>query len=397
MFVLLIINFRRPMDSQHSKNSFCASIKSSQEPHLRCLLKVKGNQKYCPLHMSQKNVVDYSPSKNLDDIEFASMLKMEQIRLFKNKVRVNPVIKKISLVHQDSSEKDNKNIEDKKNEITTLHEQKLSTLTKSHKKNEEDLDVKLLILVNTSEFSERIADLIGPIFKDINVTEDEQDPVTLDQLWKYSNGVRVGALVNKYYLFSYIDSKGKVRCLTIFTLYHMIIHNDYVHPVTKESIPEKDIQRAKELVNLYRTKLGLFKEQDDGNYSLEYRLQNRLNKLFNRFHVYNIYLEDSWLLSISDSDKLFDIIEETRKLVSNNIDTINPIFKKKRIKYNKNSPTYEVNLLKLKEYIVLEWEKLIDAVSSPQNQIPIWIIVSGLSLVVPEVKQKYPNVEIMFN
>ncbi|MEM3062488.1 MAG: hypothetical protein QW303_02935, partial [Nitrososphaerota archaeon] len=198
-------------------------------------------------------------------------------------------------------------------------------------------------------------------------------------------------------------SKGKVRCLTVFTVYHMISHNNYVHPVTKEPIPEKDIQRAKELVNLYRTKLGLFKEQNDGSYSLEYRLRNRLNKLFNRFHVYNIYLEDSWLLSISDADKLFDIIEETRLLISNNIDAINPnlirnsFFQKKRIRYNKNSSTYEVNLLKLKEYIVIEWEGLVDAANSPQNQIPIWIIVSGLSIIVPEVRQKYPNVEVMFN
>lgn len=387
---------------QHNKETgdICASIRSNEEPHYRCLLYTKPGYKYCPLHLAQKNITDYT-FVDQDIID-----KDMQIMNEPAKIIINPVLKKISLTNPSIKKPIDKKIGIK--EDTTLHEQKVSTIESSHQETEDDLEIKLLILVNDDQ-NTNIADLIGPVFKDITKSEDQEDPVTLDAFWTLNNNTKVPSSINKYYLFSYIDSKQKIRCLTVFTIYNMINNNHFIHPITMEEIPEKDIKRAKKLINLYSTKLGLFRNLDESLLSPEFKLKNRITKLFKKFHEHSIFFEESWLMDINNKTNLYKIITETEKFVSNNIKSINPgltgfkVFQKKANKKQsrKGKEKYsdddedDDSLISLKEYIVTEWERLIQAADSNQNQIPIWIIASGLSFVVPEIKQKYPNLEIM--
>lgn len=370
----------------------CASIRNYDEPQFQCLMNTKNGEKYCPIHIVQEIKMDYV---HVDEIENRLCPSTE------NKVIVNQILREISL-----KEETNKKILpiksiDKK--PITYHEQKASTVTTTHQENEDELEIKLLILVNDDEYCDVIPDLIGPVFFDITLSEDEQDPVTFDEIWTLKDGVKTPANVNKYYLFSYKDSNDKIRCLTIFTLYNMINENNLVHPITMEEIPPIDVERAKKLIEIYQTKLRLFNE--DIEVTPELGLKSRLTKLFNQFHIHSIYLEEKWLLSISNTEHLYKIIKETERLVSNNLKSINPnlhgfkVFQKKNPNKSyhgkkKSKPVME-DTFELQEYIVGEWEKLIQAADNSQNQIPIWILASGLSFVVPEVKQKYPDLEIM--
>jgi hypothetical protein len=376
----------------------CASVRSASETQFQCLMMAKENEKYCSIHLHQPKITDYMLVS--DDIMEMDEL-MAPMPTISN---TNLIVKKISL-EEDILKKPTVAAKKaplpvKKNKV--LDEQKISTVVNSHKENEDDLEIKLLILVNDDEYSEQIKKLIGPVFDDITLSEDEQDPITMDPIWKLdSTGKKIPSNVNKYYLFSYKDSKGKIRCVTIFTIYDMIQNEDYVHPITTEKIPSRDIRRAKKLIDLYNTKIGLFNE-DESNLSPEFKLKNRITRLFKKFHIHSIYLEESWLLDISDIGDLYKIIKETEKLVSNNIKTINPnlhgfkVFQRKRMAFKgpKGSSSGETPL-ELHEYIVEEWERLIEAADSPQNQIPIWIIASGLSFVVPAVKEKFPDLEVM--
>jgi hypothetical protein len=395
-------NLKENNTTNHSlkkPRKICAAICNPDEPQFRCLMKTKGNEKYCSMHILQKNVMDYN---YVDD----DIFDLDQKNLEPDKIITNELITKISVNNLKVSP-----IE-KKNEIisplvksTIMHEQKVSTVKKSFEENEDDLEIKLLILVN-DEYSELISVLIGPVFDDITLSEDEQDPVTYDEFWTIKNDVRVPGAISKYYLFSYIDSQNKIRCLTVFTMYSMINEKNYVHPITMEEIPHKDVKRAKKLINLYQSKLGLFKI-DESNLSAEFKLKNRLVKLFKQFHVHSIFFEENWLLQINDKSKLYRIIRETEKLISNNIKSINPnlhnfkIFQKKDLsKLQKNNKLTaqkidgQDEICQLHEYIVEEWEKLVAAADTPLNQLPAWILASGLSFVVPEVKQKFPNLEI---
>lgn len=390
-----------------SRNSskICASIRSHDEPQSRCLMKTKNNEKYCPMHIIQKNIIDYN---YIDDDFF----ELDQKNLELNKIITNDLSTKISV---NELQKENSIISPvissrsspKSATNRTMYEQKVSTIKKTLENNEDDLEIKLLILVN-DEYSDVISELIGPVFHDVTLSEDEQDPITFDEIWTLKNGLKVPANINKYYLFSYEDSQNKIRCLSVFTMYNMLNEKNYHHPITSEEIPPKDIKRAKKLINLYQSKLSLFKI-DNSNLSPEFKLKNRLTKLFKQFHIHSIYFEEKWLLQLSDKTKLYKIIKETEKLVSNNIKSINPklsnfkIFQKKepvrsyssKTKPMINTDNIDDEIFELREYIVDEWEKLIQAADTPQNQIPAWILASGLSFVVPEVKQKYPDLEIM--
>jgi len=386
-----------------TKRKKCAAIRSPEESHLRCLMLTKNGEKYCSIHLSQKNIVDF----NLIDDDIIE--RDEQI-LKPTKIVTNSIIRKMCLSESDKSKQPvTKQVTPVKRSCATktMFEQKVSTIENSYKENEDDLEIKLLILVNDDEYCDKISDLIGPVFQNITVSEDQQDPITFDEIWTIKDGIKVPALVNKYYLFSYVDLKDKIRCLTVFTIYNMINDNNFIHPITMEQIPDKDIERAKELINLYQTKIGLFKE-DESNLSSEFKLKNRLTKLFKQFHIHSIYFEENWLLSIDDKTKLYKIIKETEKLVSNNIKTINAnlhgfkIFQKKEMIWKgkgkmpaSKSKNDDDSIFALQEYIVTEWERLIQAADNPQNQIPIWIMAMGLSFVVTDVKQKYPDLEIM--
>lgn len=376
--------------SDYDKLPICASIRSPDEPQFRCLMRAKNGEKYCPMHLCQKNIINYKNSDIPDTISD---------KFIESKKIINPIIRKINL---DNPQPIQTVADYQKNDIpksqTVLHEHKISTITNTYQKNEDELEIKLLILVN--EYSDKLSELIGPVFHDITLSEDAQDPITYDEFWCIQNGKKVPSIVNKYYLFSYKDKSGKIRCLTVFSLYNMMKENRMIHPVTMEVIPRKAVERAKKLIDLYDTKVGLF-NKDDSILSPEFKLRNRIAKLFKQFHIHNIYLEENWLLDLNDADNLYKIIKETERLVLNNLNTINPnlhgfaVFQREKPNSKKMAKISKDDILELKEYIVEEWEKIIQAADNPQNQIPIWIIASGLSFAVPEVKQKYPNLEIM--
>nr|QZX43262.2 hypothetical protein [Mimivirus sp.] len=162
------------------------------------------------------------------------------------------------------------------------------------------------------------------------MSEDEYDPITYDAIWTIKNHNKIPGDINKYYLFSYLDSNDKIRCFTLFSIKDMLENekNDYKHPITQELIPEIDIQRARDLINIYKTKIGLFNDNYNTHYSDEYKLKCRISKLFKRFHIHSIFMEEKWLLSIDNQTKLDKIISETKKLIDSNIKIINPNLKK---------------------------------------------------------------------
>ena len=381
------------------KNKQCQSIRNIEQPYLQCLLTAKSgsDHKYCAIHLSQTKIVDYIPMYNEHDLDDD----FRQIDMVNN-----DIIKKVDIdqkIVMDKSStltqvnvKSNPNI--KLNTIDTLHEQKESTVNQNYKETEDDLEIKLLILIN-NEYGDKIATLVGPVFNDVTLSEDDIDPVTFDPIWTIENGIRVPASINKYYLFSYLDCQNKVRCLTIFTVYNMILDNNPIHPKTGEQIPYDDIVRAKELINFYQEKIQLFSNDDTS--SPEYKLKNKIINLFKKFHNHNIYFEDSWILNLDKITDLQKIISETKKLVFSNLRSINPILSKTDLfdKYatNKFKCNNYDDLFEIKSYIVDEWAKLINLADNNENQLPVWILAAGLSTVVPDIKQKYPSIDYMMS
>ncbi|ANB50490.1 hypothetical protein [Powai lake megavirus] len=384
-------------DNYSNISHICKSIRTKYEPHLRCVLKAKPGNNYCAIHMSQKHIINFNESMD-QHLSYIDKYYPEIKESHNNIISVMNLDDLLGLkVKSPEINNIKPNIIKKK-----MHnkEQKAQVVENIYNDNQDDLEIKLLVLINDEEYSEKIKKLIGPIYDDITMSEDEYDPITYDAIWTIKNHNKIPGDINKYYLFSYLDSNDKIRCFTIFSIKDMLENEqvEYKHPITQELIPEIDIQRARDLINIYRTKIGLFNDNYNTHYSDEYKLKCRISKLFKKFHVHSIFMEEKWLLSIDNQTKLDKIISETKKLIDSNIKIINPNLKKNTIfikPKNKNSNNSGETILSKQEYIVGQWEKLIDSADTPNNQIPIWIIISGLSFAVPEIKKKFPDIDII--
>lgn len=381
----------------------CISIASRNEPNRQCqLLAVNGNT-YCALHLSQAKKVDFDKTIHERDefnivntpvepkkpkLDLCTLVYDEETGT--KKYVYNEIINRVQRTNATV-----KKVDESAKKPMPKHSSTMSQ--KIHQDAEDNLKIKLLVLVNDTEYSEIIPALIGPVFHDVTISDDDQDAITFDTIWFTKSGTRVPGPLSKYYLFSYRDSSNKIRCFTVFSIYEMVQTSNFVHPLTGEEMQPADIERAKKLVDIYNQNIGLFSAGSEVSQSFEDRLTNRITQLFKQFHVHSIFLEEKWLTDIASQKHLDKVIQETGNLVSNARDLIGPncpAFFKKKPNFAKNeSELTIINCTKV--YIVDEWEKMISFAANPQNQIPIWIIASGLSFIIPAVKQKFPSLEIM--
>jgi len=400
-------------ESKDTKRSeimnICRSVKSSTEPQFQCGFKASNGEKYCPLHLTYNKIIDYE--NKIYEIKSDRVVVEKKINPIYLTHEISPKaqveVPECAMVTTNCKPPMKGKSVGKKAPVkkgSCLKEQTTSSVMASYHDNENTLEVKMLIMINDDEISEKLSDLLGPAFDDITLSEDQEDPITMDKFWDIRAGRKVPLFDNKYYLFSYHDSKGKIRCLTVFTLYDMIESKDYDHPSTTEPMEPDVIARAEKLIELYTTKLNLFNQNSINKNSPEYELKNRINKLFKQFHVHSIYFEDSWLLNVTRSDELSRIVRDTQNLANNNVRNINPNIRAltfprsdaimpKVTKGNKSALT--VDTLSLQNHVVDTWEYIIKAANSSGNQVPIWIIALGLNGVVPAVGEKYPGLSEM--
>lgn len=401
--------------------SLCRSTRSPTESYLQCLFTAVPDENYCALHQSYANNTDYINCNNkyLENelrIDTLSVSRTTNgVEILKNTItKLEKEPNPIYYLHELDTviAKPTNKIYTKPTQ--TLPEQKIKTVSENYQTNELDLEVKLLIMINDITCADILPGLIGPVFDDVTLSEDQGDPVSMDKFWEFEDNVKISTeSINKYYLFSYRDSRRKVRCFTVFTLYDMCISENFVHPITTEPISEEDVTRGKELIKLYSTKLNLFNTHGTITMGSEYKLKNKVGQLFNQFHAHSIFFDESWLISITEDDKLYTVIRETSRLVESNITHINPklrsiqdIFKESVPKCVYQKGKGKTNYVEvetkekqefthiLKEYLLRYWEELFKA-SSKNNQYPIWIIGLALSAVNPQVKDKFPGLDSM--
>ena len=378
----------------------CKSIRSKSESHLRCTLRAAPDSDFCPLH--EINPISYIPS--LADTAVNTLMADEQayVNPSDRVVRVSDVKKeKLTLFGLKTAVKKS---EGNSKITSSSSDKKVSTLNDNFIENEEQLEVKLLILTN--EYSDQLKELIGPVYDSLLLSEDDTDPISGDEIWTYEDGEKVPGTINKFYLFSYLDSNSKIRCFTVFTLKMILDKNDYKHPFSSEPIPESEIARGKRLVDFYHEKIDLFNETPC-NSSPEFILENRIIKLFKTFEAkHTIFFERSWLLNMNSLDSLKKVIVETEKILRNNLQAIvtdraisSDIFATS-MNISKIS-NIQRNPFSYKEYIVESWEFLISKtcggdLTSP-NQAAIWMIALGLLPLVPEIETKFPGIRLMLN
>lgn len=348
----------------------CQSVRSTTQRGARCPLPCQGDNRYCNLHLKLGNIVEYQSSDRYIPNPSAIHHDPKPKLIMSDYTRAAYIQGPITRDTSEPQPGDNKTDQDKTRDLAITSDDTYITT-----------QAKLMII--NKENPECISELIGPVFHDITSTDDEYDPVTMTQFLIVDENGKKPAPVDKYTLFSYTDDKGQVRCLTIFTIKHIIDSYNHVHPCG-DKIPNHAIQRAFRLINYYNMQVGLF----TGDTKVNKELYDMVNSLFIKFESFSLFFDPMWLLEINDVDKYNAIIKECRSVIRQNTSLVNPIVSKITLF---DDDTRKMSRDELIRYIIDQWEKLY-AIRHPQsNQMPIWMMAASMKDYAPKLLEKYPH------
>ena len=204
---------------------------------------------------------------------------------------------------------------------------------------------------------------------------DDKDPVTLELFWLIENNTKKLVYKDLDNLVYYKDKLNNVRCFEKTSLEHLKAYNITKHPVTGDEIPEdifnlisniplesnKTIeQKALEVFQLF-TYLSIFID-----YNLFVELNDtKINKLY--YETKDFYYEN---ISINDREK----IEQGTKIFSKAINVFN-----------------ELSLDEKKDYLLCDIKKLLQVEDESLKFMINYIVLGGLSIVIPQIKNDYPD------
>lgn len=358
----------------------CKAAKNKSNQYIRCSLLSFQNSEYCLFHQNPSCRSDYIDTGN-DKFFIENIKNKKKNKLFSGSV----IFTRPSINYFENND-------NRKNKLDIDESEIIKNI---YKTSEDNMYVNILIIKNNDVLMKEIISLVGPVYEDLRLSEDQCDPITLEKYWDDETGERiVSKEIEKIFLFSYYDLNGKIRCLNIKTIKTLIDIDDLVHPVTFEPIPENDIERAKKLIELFSNKTVLFDEvQIDIPKNIT--VKNRITKLFSQYHGDSINFDENWLLSINESEDFKQIIKKTREIFMNNQYLVhNKTFdydKQLNEFYKKNNFNDDVEA---KEYIVSGWEFINEAIGNKSSP---WIIALGMADIVPDILVKFPNIHYMLD
>jgi hypothetical protein len=200
---------------------------------------------------------------------------------------------------------------------------------------------------------------------------EDRDPISFELFYTTNNGIKHFIYKNLEQLVLYQDDMMKVHCFEKTTLEHMKHYNISYHPITMEKIPD----------NIFNNTISI---------NIDKSISDRIYNIFNSLTTISIFLNSELFLKLNNI-KLDKLYYETRDFYLNNLST--EIIKKLNI-FIKTTNEYNImTFINKQEYIVNCYEILLK--NSGGNHMFYYIIVGGLSTVVSEIKELYPDIIIL--
>jgi hypothetical protein len=215
-------------------------------------------------------------------------------------------------------------------------------------------------------------------------SNDDRDPISMNLFWEEVNGNKkiVYPVDNFENLVIYKDSKNLIRCFEIESLKYLKSYNLNTHPISQEIIPLiifdkieildiSTIQSDKTIENIaldvfqYFSKISIF-------INYESFLQLDKSQLFK----FNYELKDFWLQNFSNKQR-------------------NEISKDTILAKNQTNME-EDNLENIQRYLLSQLKVLLSCEKEEYKYMINYIIVGALSIVIPEIKEMYPDFSFSF-
>ena len=208
---------------------------------------------------------------------------------------------------------------------------------------------------------------------------DDRDPISMNIFWKEIDGKKQIEYPEETLsqLIFYTDSKNLLRCLEKETLRYLKTYNLILHPITSEPIPSNlfdnldvvDLNKLEEEKTVEDIALDVFQYFSKISIFINYEWFTQLKK--DKLLKFNYEIKDFWLQNVSDSQKL---------VVSNN-----PVLSMSNDDLDSKS-TEEIQ-----RYLLEEIRNMLKCEKEEIKYMINYIILGALGIVIPKIKELYPD------
>lgn len=217
--------------------------------------------------------------------------------------------------------------------------------------------------------------------KKLLVCIDDRDPISMNIFWTESENKRTIIYPKKNIknLVFYTDSKSKVRCFEKESLQYLKTYKIFNHPVTGEMIP----------MNLFDNIeiICIDNEKTNEEYALD---------VFQYFSKISIFIDHHWFLNLNKVQLikfhyemkdfwLQNFSEDQKKDINTN-----PILAKDANELERD----DINTIQL--YLLNQMKMMLSCEKDEYKYMINYIIVGALGLVIPDIKDLYPDFAFAF-
>ena len=221
-------------------------------------------------------------------------------------------------------------------------------------------------------FEDKYHELFPNNYSYIDSIED-RDPISFEIFWIDINGIKKFVYPDINNLIMYKDTLSKIHCFEKQSLEYMKHYNIDYHPSTMDKLPSNIFDNITVIPH---------------NISISDKAKN----VFNLFTNISIFIDSKLFMELTNL-KLDKLYYETRSFyhenLSNNIKNELNIF-------ITNINNYNIMTISEKQLYILEcYEKLIRY--NLDLYILYYIIIGGLSTVIPKIKELYPDIVLSWS
>lgn len=256
----------------------------------------------------------------------------------------------------------------------------------SSNNNIESIKVDKKLMTNNSEFIEPISLDIKILDPSLYLKEcnDDRDPISMNIFWIETDGIKqvVYPTNNFTQLILYRDSKNAIRCFEIESLKYLKTYNINTHPISCEQIPSEifegidilDISKIQNDKTLENMALDIFQYFSKISIFISYESFLSLDK--SMLFKFNYELRDFWLQNFSS---------QQRKEIS-----------KEPLMYKEQNDIEQDSLENIQKYLLGQLKILLSCEKEEYKYMINYIIVGALGIVIPSIKEIYPDFSFSF-
>lgn len=208
---------------------------------------------------------------------------------------------------------------------------------------------------------------------------DDKDPISLSYFWKQNGDKKEIVHENPNSLILYKDGNGFIRCFEKESLEYMKSYNITKHPITQETIPNE--------VFLLVNKKDIIKEKTIEDYALG---------VFNKFNELSIFIDSELFVNLNKQN-LLKLSYEMKDLYQQNFSNSQKLEFSQEPLFNKSpQQLHNMDTKDIQRYLLQNMEIILNIKNNNIKNMAFYILVGALSIVIPKIKEIYPDIAFLF-